>query len=149
MHKKFRTKKCMWEQIANDINSKLQLNKTALQVENRFKTLLRKKDYEVKYRTASLDDDYKEKIKKILLERSSKRKFSSNDALCNTQSIERDNSLQETLEKIHIEKEKAKERRHREKLKLLRKHEAAKERRHHEKLEMMRELIHTKVISTD
>lgn len=41
--KKFRTKKAMFEQIAIDIQSILGITQTALQCDNRFKTLLKRK----------------------------------------------------------------------------------------------------------
>ncbi|KAK9892912.1 hypothetical protein WA026_023823 [Henosepilachna vigintioctopunctata] len=147
--KLYRNKKCMWEQIANDINKVFKLKKTALQVENRFKTLLRRKEYEAKYRRTDKEEDnnFKEKLRGLSLERPPKRKYRKFDSICDSPPAKRERNLQETLEHIHSEKEAAKERRHRETLILLRKHEAAKERRHLEKLQMYKELLQNKVIT--
>lgn len=41
--KKFRTKKAMWHQIASDINKIMKVVRTDVQVENRFKTVMKRK----------------------------------------------------------------------------------------------------------
>ncbi|KAK9892919.1 hypothetical protein WA026_022785 [Henosepilachna vigintioctopunctata] len=144
--KLYRNKKCMWEQIANDINKKFKMKKTAVQVENRFKTLLRRKEYDAKYRKTGKEEDnnFKEKLRILSLERPPKRKYRKFDSICDSPPDERERSLQKTLERIHSEKEAAKKRRHEETLSILKKHEAAKERRHREILQMYKELLQNK-----
>lgn len=41
--KRFKVKRRMWEEITNDINNTLSIKRTAQQVENRFKTILKRK----------------------------------------------------------------------------------------------------------
>lgn len=41
--KRFKTKRNMWNKIAEIINQKLKCNKTAVQAENRYKTILKRK----------------------------------------------------------------------------------------------------------
>jgi len=41
--KKFKTKKLMWAQISKDMMTMLNLSKTPLQIENRYKTVLKRK----------------------------------------------------------------------------------------------------------
>ncbi|KAK9892914.1 hypothetical protein WA026_022779 [Henosepilachna vigintioctopunctata] len=147
--KLYRNKKCMWEQIANDINKKYKMKKTAAQVENRFKTLFRKKEYDAKYRRTDEEEDnnFKDKLRRLSLERPPKRKYRKSDSICDSLPSKRERSLQETLEYIHSEKEVARKRRHEETLLILKKHEAAKERRHREELQMYKELFQTKVMN--
>ncbi|KAK9892918.1 hypothetical protein WA026_022783 [Henosepilachna vigintioctopunctata] len=144
--KLYRNKKCMWEQIANDINKKFKMKKTAVQVENRFKTLFRRKEYDSKYRRTDKEEDnnFKDKLRRLSLERPPKRKYQKSDFICDSPPTKRERSLQETLEYIHSEEEAAEERRHEETLLMLKKHEAAKERRHREKVEMYKELLQNK-----
>lgn len=45
--KKFRTKRAMWEHITNEINKELNIERNYEQVQNRHKTLMRKRKLQV------------------------------------------------------------------------------------------------------
>ncbi|CAH1102949.1 unnamed protein product [Psylliodes chrysocephalus] len=54
--KKYKNKKIMWQDVSNIINKTIKINRTALQVENRYKTVLKRKKAAVEnnIRTGSL-----------------------------------------------------------------------------------------------
>lgn len=67
--KKFKTKKEMWEKIAQDIKDNLNQKYTNVQVENRFKTLLKRKKDAIQHNKRSGNDGtdvpYEEQLEKI------------------------------------------------------------------------------------
>lgn len=67
--KKFKTKKGMWEKIAQDIKDNLNWKYTSVQVENRFKTLLKRKKDAIQHNKRSGNDrtdvPYEEQLEKI------------------------------------------------------------------------------------
>lgn len=67
--KKFKKKKTMWEQISADLENELKVTKTAVQVENRYKTLLKRKKKAIennsKSGAARMEVPFEESLKKI------------------------------------------------------------------------------------
>lgn len=133
--KKFKTKKRMWQEIATDLKNILNEHFTHVQVENRYKTVMKRKKaavvnnnrtgasrvsvpYETEVnRIAALDDSIEPEVLR-----------SANDItyLKSTESVEppkkrlkKLKTIQETLVEIYTKKEENKERRHKEKMELL------------------------------
>jgi len=66
--KRFKTKKTMWSQISADMQKMLNISKTALQIENRYKTVLKrkKKAVENNSRSGSREEvPFEEELRKI------------------------------------------------------------------------------------
>lgn len=145
--KKFKTKKSMWNKIAVLINQKLNCNKTALQAENRYKTVLKRKKsavdnnrksgaerMEIPYekelnKIACIDDSIEPEImgtaSGITIIKKSKDKEEcvtpSTSTELTPRAKRRVKTIQETLLEIHEKKEESKERRHKEKLDFIKK----------------------------
>lgn len=156
--KKFRTKKAMWVQIATDLNRILKIVRTDVQVENRFKTVMKRKKQAIDNNQTTgasrINIPYEEELSKIsalddsiepevlrssagivkvkpaevisnMYDLPSTSRCSSPEKKRrkgNVKSIDnrKNKSIQETLLDIHHEKEEARERRHQEKMELLR-----------------------------
>lgn len=68
--KRFKTKKNMWQEIASDINKKYLINVSCIQVENRYKTLMKRKKMAVdnnKSGSTRMDIPFEEEIAKITM----------------------------------------------------------------------------------
>lgn len=172
--KKFKNKKTMWEKISEDIESNMGRKYTSIQVENRFKTLLKRKKDAVEHNKRSgndrIDVPYEDQLEKIasqddsikpeiLMSMNNTRILKNKNNLLVTEhthnasemksnfqpvgsskvmkiipetknpsnrNIEKESkenkkkSIQETLLELHKLKEESKERRHNEKLQLIR-----------------------------
>ncbi|CAH1154409.1 unnamed protein product [Phaedon cochleariae] len=140
--KKFKNKRNMWNKITDILNKKFNLQRTSIQVENRYKTVLKRKKSAVENnrRTGSsrMDIPFEEELNKI----SSLDDSIEPEVLGTAQNIQvlkpiqkenitpsvsqsikpvrKHKSIHETLIEIHKQKEDAKERRHKEKLELIR-----------------------------
>lgn len=140
--KKFRTKKRMWEFMAEELNNMFENNKTAQQVENRFKTVLKRKknatvnnhqsgskrtkiEFEEELnKIASKDDSIEPEIlkdqnstiqvHKDIIKAENKKSVSLTDVFNKAQEAKLKQRDQQ-----HKEREDNKERRHQEKLQLL------------------------------
>lgn len=156
--KKFKTKKVMWNKIAEVLNNTYNTTRTGIQVENRYKTVLKRKKTAVDNnntsgatrlvipfenelnKIASMDDSIEPEVtgtarginirKTNVLSQEFMNKPSTSSSLPSTPLDKSSNilanprkvkTIQETLLEIHDKKEESKERRHREKMDLLRK----------------------------
>lgn len=131
----------MWNQIAQDLKKILNIERTSVQCENRYKTVIKRKkksiDNNNKSGSSRMEIEYEEELKKILAADDSikpeilrgVKKITNNQVLksCNIKISNTEvkkkirKSLQDILYEINERKEAAKERRHKEKLKLLKK----------------------------
>ncbi|KAF5278249.1 hypothetical protein FQR65_LT15738 [Abscondita terminalis] len=140
--KRFKTKKAMWMKIADNLNIAHNIKRTGVQVENRYKTVLKRKKVAVennsKSGAARMDIPFESELGKIAalddsIEPEILRSASGVTAL-KSQTPELTNSpsgsrsstpkrrtqtIQELLIELHQQKEEAKERRHKEKLALI------------------------------
>lgn len=134
--KKFKNKKTMWLQIAQDLSIDLSITKTFIQCENRYKTILKRKRVCNKNNSTSgskrIKVHFEEEINKIasiddsiepeVLQSANKVvlnvKNSNVPEASNVKKNERAN-LVNTLLLIHKEREAKKQERHEEKMKLL------------------------------
>lgn len=137
--KKYKTKKVMWNQIAQDLKEILNIERTGVQCENRYKTVIKRKkksiDNNSKSGSSRMEVEYEEELRKIsaaddsiepeilrgvtniknnLALKSCNLKISNTEVKKKTKK-----SLQDILYDIYERKEAAKQRRHKEKLKLL------------------------------
>lgn len=131
--KQFKNKKSMWNKIAETVNKTCKINRTGLQVENRYK---RKKDaivHNSKTERSPVEVPYEEELNKIAAMDDSVEPevFATAKAIkimkpTAKQTVKRQakNFLKDTLsnilKEINNEREENRERRHREKLELLR-----------------------------
>ncbi|CAG9814643.1 unnamed protein product, partial [Phaedon cochleariae] len=134
--KKFKRKKDMWQQISKDIKTILNITKTPTQCENRYKTILKRKkkavdnnnqtgrnrvpvEYEAELaKIAALDDSIEPEVLR------DSRNVKTAEKPGNDQKSlkrKREKSVQEVLMDISKQKEEARERRHKEKMKMLEK----------------------------
>lgn len=134
--KKFRNKKNMWENISNEIQLKTKQIRTAAQCQTRYKTILKRK-----ISSASTNKTSGSVRENVMFESEINKIKSLDDSLepellmsannlnvlkpSQTPKTERnkpskENSILKCLKEIHQEKEANKERRHQEKLKLIR-----------------------------
>lgn len=134
--KKFKTKKIMWMQIAEDIEKTLGLRKTYIQCENRYKTIRKRKriceknnstsgakrvkiDFENEMRAIAAVDD---SIEPEILQSANKVIEKSSNVTQKVSNIKYKKAkptLLQTLVKLHEEKEEQKQKRHEEKMQLL------------------------------
>lgn len=135
--KQFKSKKAMWIQISNDILTELNIERSAVQCENRYKTILKRKIQSLKNNQQSgakrTRVEFEEELNKIkaiddslepevlqgpgkLIEK--KKENTVKD--CTTRKATKKMSISETLLQIQKDKEERRERRHAEKLELLR-----------------------------
>jgi len=138
--KKFKNKKIMWIQIAKDLEAVLGIQKTYIQCENRYKTILRKKRVSDKNNSTSgskrVNVSFENEIKQIAAKDDSIEPEvlqNANNFVVNVKNNGKNSSeiskiiknkktkssLIETLVKIHKEKEIKKQERHEEKMRLL------------------------------
>ncbi|CAH1102965.1 unnamed protein product [Psylliodes chrysocephalus] len=154
--KKYKNKKNMWQDVSNIINKTIKINRTALQVENRYKTVLKRKKVAVENniktgslrqivpyefelnKIGALDDSIEPEVLgsasgiRILkpihnmpvdaesLPSTSKQETSiSYNRKRPVLKLKKRDTLSQTLTLIHKEKEESRERRHKEKLELL------------------------------
>lgn len=153
--KKFKTKKAMWGQIAIDLNKIMKVTRTGLQVENRFKTVLKRKKQAVDNNkttgSSRINIPYEEELAKISAIDDSIEPEVLRSSACGLKLLKvtdthgdvldspstscsgsaeqkrkkyfkcsgQSKTIQETLMNIHHEKEEARERRHHEKMELL------------------------------
>ncbi|XP_011859950.1 PREDICTED: uncharacterized protein LOC105557346 [Vollenhovia emeryi] len=152
--KKFKTKKLMWSQISADMTKMLNISKTALQIENRYKTVLKRKKKAVENNSKSGSSreeiPFENELRKIaraddsiepeVLRSARSVKYPKlnvpeiPEEICNTSPAKHaiDGSP----------KAKKSKRSNQDKMmELLEKREAAKEKRHQEKLNLIRELF--------
>ncbi|KAL1489237.1 hypothetical protein ABEB36_014170 [Hypothenemus hampei] len=140
--KKFKTKKVMWKKVSEDILSLLNINKIPYQCENRYKTIIKKMkkaiDNNKKTGTSKMEVEYEEELCKIVAKDDSilpevlvgpgkviKPKIgmengSSSETNENKSKKRiRKRSVGDILLQIQKQKEEGRERRHREKLEIL------------------------------
>lgn len=138
--KKFRNKKAMWQTISDNIKSKLHILRTAGQCETRYKTIIKRKTHAISNNKTSgevkEDVPFQEELEKIkslddsvqpeILVSSQNMKVLKPASSSNitAKGIKRKNVSSETgmmqfLKELHAEKERNKERRHQEKLQLI------------------------------
>jgi len=140
--KQFKCKKSMWIQISNDIATELNIVRSSVQCENRYKTILKRKMQSVRgnqqsgaKRTKVEFEDELNKIKaiddsvepeilqgpgKIIEKHKEKIMNKENTMNCTVEKITKKKSISETLLQIQKDKEETREKRHKEKLELLR-----------------------------
>lgn len=134
--KQFKNKKLMWMEIAKDLETVLGIQKTHIQCENRYKTILRRKRISDKNNSTSGSKrakvSFENEIKRIAAKDDSVEPEilqSASNIIVNTKGInlskeakmkKKKSSILETLVEIHKEKEIKKQERHEEKMKLLR-----------------------------
>lgn len=132
--KKFKNKKAMWLQIAEDLEEKLGIRKTYVQCENRYKTILKRKCTCEKNNSASgskrVKVNFEDEIRKIatiddsvdpeILQSANKVKINikNNESIIKKER-KRHLNVRDTLLWIHKEKEAKKQARHEEKMTLL------------------------------
>lgn len=147
--KKFRLKKNMWAQIAKEINEKYNSCKTATKIENRYKTVMKRKKKVVGNNSTSgakrVKVDFEDELKKItsiddsiepeiLQDQSNIVKKESSIKSPIEKSSQKKDTMVSFLKKSSDEKKKQREAHHREK-------EENRERRHREKLQLLKELF--------
>ncbi|XP_029169629.1 uncharacterized protein LOC114939495 [Nylanderia fulva] len=136
--KRYKTKKAMWNRIAQDLKEILNIERTGVQCKNRYKTVIKRKkksiDNNSKSGSSRMEVEYEElkkisaadgsiepeilrgvtNIKNNVALKSCNLKISNTEVKKKTKK-----SLQDILYDINERKEAAKQRRHKEKLKLL------------------------------
>lgn len=152
--KKFKTKKIMWDKISQDIKQILNIHRSAIQCENRYKTILKRKkkatdnnqqsgssrkpiEYESELKKiAAIDDSIEPEILcgvgRIMSKESSVQSDSSREPTPvesgktstpeehYTPKLKKSKTVSDTFIEIQKEKEENKERRHREKMEMMR-----------------------------
>lgn len=167
--KKLKTKKLMWAQLSNDLQEHLNIFKTPLQIENRYKTVLKrkKKAVENNHKSGSSREEvpFEKELEKIAqsddsiepevlrsarsvkyLKKPSKE-FESLEIDSNTSDIRENfkDPLQEQPPKKKSKVQSSEERR----IELFKQKEEAKEKRHLEKMQLLRELFSKKQNEND
>lgn len=140
--KQFKCKKSMWMQISNDIATELNIVRSSVQCENRYKTILKRKMQSVSgnqqsgaKRTKVEFEDELNKIKAIddsvepeilqgpgkLIEKHKEKIMNKENTInCTVEKTRKKKSISETLLQIQNDKEEKREKRHKEKLEILR-----------------------------
>ncbi|CAG9820709.1 unnamed protein product [Phaedon cochleariae] len=139
--KKFKNKKSMWSKIAEILNEKFKIQRTPTQVENRYKTVLKRKKCAIENNKRSgstrMDVPLESELSKINAMDDSiepevigtsqgiivlKPRNEENIPIvsCSATPIRKHKTMHDTLLEIHEKKEGAKERRLREKMELIR-----------------------------
>lgn len=141
--KKFKKKKNMWEKISEDIINILNIRKTALQCENRYKTILKRKKKvkvhngrtgetpetdpfeEELNKIAAIDDSLDPEVKigvgkLVTIAKRPAPSTSEADTAASSTKKPKKQSLSEVLVDIANKKEEGRDRRHKEKLEFLR-----------------------------
>lgn len=152
--KKFKTKKLMWSQISADMMKMLNISKTPLQIENRYKTVLKRKKKAVENNSKSGSSreeiPFEKELRKIacvddsiepeILRSARSVKYPKlnvpeiPEEICNT-------SLAKHTIDGSPKAKKSKRSNEDIRMELFEKREAAKEKRHQEKLNLIRELF--------
>lgn len=131
--KQFKNKKSMWIQLASDIQEELNADFSYIQVENRYKTICKRKktiiDNNRSTGASRMDDEYEEEWKEItnnddsilpeVLRSAKTVVINKKDCLEPKQKKKRTDNNETMLLNFLKEKEIAKERRHNEKMNLL------------------------------
>jgi len=145
--KKFKTKKLMWAQISKDMMTMLNLSKTPLQIENRYKTVLKRKKkqlritlivpFEEEFRKIARSDD---SIEPEVLRSARRVKYPKLDTQM-SEEISNDSVSTHSTDSSPSNAKKSKQSNTDKKMEYWEKKEAAKKRRHQEKLRLIRELF--------
>lgn len=131
--KQFKCKKAMWMQIAEDIKTEINIVRSATQCENRYKTILKRKNQSTKNNLQSgakrIKVDFEEEINKIkaiddslepeILQGPGKVIEKENIPKRCQEIKKKTMSMSDTLLQIQKDKEEKREKRHQEKLELL------------------------------
>ena len=158
--KKFKSKKAMWAEIAKNLQENLNISKTPIQIENRYKTVLKRKKKAVennKKSGSSLQEvPFEEELREIsqvddsiepeVLRSAKSVKYPKNPLLeisSNKDSNIIVKNIKENVEDF-LPPKKCKRSNEEKKLELFKQKEEAKERRHQEKLQLLRELFNKK-----
>ncbi|XP_018393358.1 PREDICTED: uncharacterized protein LOC108772335 [Cyphomyrmex costatus] len=153
--KKFKSKKTMWAQISKDLQKDCNVSKTSLQVENRYKTVLKRKKKAVENNHKSGNSREKVPFEEELREISQADDSIEPEVLRSAQSVkylkeafsrklsgEDSNTTDESKNvKYSLPKKRCKFSNEERKLELFKQKEEAKERKHQEKLQLLKELF--------
>ncbi|XP_024875731.1 uncharacterized protein LOC112457083 [Temnothorax curvispinosus] len=146
--KKFRNKKLMWECIATDISNEFKIYVSGIQCESRFKNVLKRKTGAVKHNKQSGNDPvevpYQDEIDEIksmddsikpevLVSPGSIKVLKNNSQKCLAEQSRQDNKKKKTEDPLITAFRESQERR-----------EANRQRRHEEKLALLREFLSKK-----
>ncbi|XP_018405475.1 PREDICTED: uncharacterized protein LOC108781859 [Cyphomyrmex costatus] len=152
--KKFKTKKLMWAQISKDMMTILNISKTPLQIENRYKTILKRKKKAVENNSKSGSSretvPFEEELRKIahaddsiepeVLRSARSVKYPKLNAEM-LEEISNGSASTHSTESLSPKTKKSKPSFVDKKIEYWEKKEAAKEKRHREKLDLIRELF--------
>ncbi|EEZ98846.1 hypothetical protein TcasGA2_TC004456 [Tribolium castaneum] len=132
-NKKFRTKRQLWQRVSQDIKNELKKNRSSAQCENRYKTILRKwrkqagnesfEDVELvltnnkRKGRKQAEKESTEDVEPVLT--NNKPSSSGNEPNKETELLSQKDALADVLWKIFKQKEEGRERRHREKMELI------------------------------
>ncbi|XP_077269098.1 uncharacterized protein LOC143901035 [Temnothorax americanus] len=153
--KKFKTKKLMWTQISADMMKMLNISKTSLQIENRFKTVLKRKKKAVenncKSGSSREEVPFEEELRKIAhSDDSIEPEVLRSAKIVKYPKLNNAPEISEKMCKTDFAKyaidgspkaKKCKRTNEEIRIELFEKKEAAKEKRHKEKLDLIRELF--------
>lgn len=156
--KKFKSKKLMWTEISKELQKSLNISKTPLQIENRYKTVLKRKKKAVennrKSGSSREEVPFEEELSEISkaddsikpeVLRSAKSVKYPKKSVVEIISSDKDFNITDIKENINNSpKKKSKMSCEERKLELFKQKEEAKERRHQEKLQVLRELFNKK-----
>lgn len=157
--KKFKSKKTMWAEISRELQENLNISRTPLQIENRYKTVLKQKKKAVDNNRQSGSSREEVPFEKELREiaraddsiepevlRSAKSVRYPKTPLLEIISSDNDSNITDVRENVKDSppKKKCKLSNEERKLELFKQKEEAKERRHQEKLQLLRELFNKK-----
>lgn len=129
--KKFRNKKAMWRGISLNLMKDMQVTRDCVQVENRYKTCLKRKKKAVEHNSRSGNSrqqvPFEDELSKISANDdsiepevlASAKRFKYLKPVPSKTSSDKKMSNQELIIKLHEEKEAAKEKRHNDKIKVL------------------------------
>lgn len=157
--KKFKSKKIMWTEISKELQDNLNISKTPLQIENRYKTVLKRKKKAVennrKSGSSREEVPFEEELREIgkaddsiepEVLRSAKSVIYPKKPLLEIISSDNDSNITDVRENIKDSppRKKSKLSNEERKLELFKQKEEAKERRHQEKLQLLKELFNKK-----
>jgi hypothetical protein len=157
--KKLKSKKAMWAEISKELQNNLNILKTPLQIENRYKTVLKRKKKAVenncKSGSSREEVPFEEELREISqaddsiepeVLRSAKSVKYLKRPLLEINSSDKDSNITDVSEnaKDVPPKTKCKLSNEERKLELFKQKEEAKERRHQEKLQLLKELFNKK-----
>lgn len=157
--KKFKSKKIMWTEISKELQDNLNISKTPLQIENRYKTVLKRKKKAVennrKSGSSREEVPFEEELREIgkaddsiepEVLRSAKSVIYPKKPLLEIISSDKDSNITDVRENIEDSPSRKKRKLSNEEKKqeLFKQKEEAKERRHQEKLQLLKELFNKK-----